>query len=140
MKKVAGAAATVALLLVLPVSAHAWNGQGVQGTGPMSTHAVVVAPKGPNAVVVAPHQHPVVVAPHHGFVRPRAFVGVGVGAPVWWPAYAYPYPAYAYAPPTVYVPPPEPTYWYYCPALGAYYPYVQQCPTEWLTVVPQPTN
>src|SRR5262245_38576434 len=104
MKKLAGAAVTVALLLVVSVPAHAWNGQRIQGSGPMPPHAVVVAPKAPNAVVVAPHHHPVVVSPHHGFVHPRAFVGVGVGAPFWWPAYAYPYPAYAYAPPTVYVP------------------------------------
>src|SRR5262245_48992965 len=139
MKKLVGAAGMVALLLlVVSLPAHAWSGQGVQSSGPMSPHgvvvpanvpkAVVVAPRpiaaaphapsqvAPHPVVVAPHHRPVVVAPDHGFVRPRAFVGVGVAAPFGWPAYAYRYPAYAYAPPTVYVPPPEPVYWYYCPA------------------------
>ena len=28
-------------------------------------------------------------------------------------------------------------YWYYCPQLGAYYPYVQQCPGPWQRVLPQ---
>jgi hypothetical protein len=30
-----------------------------------------------------------------------------------------------------------PGYWYYCQEPAGYYPYVQQCPTEWLTVLPQ---
>jgi hypothetical protein len=40
--------------------------------------------------------------------------------------------------PPVYIqqsPPPQP-YWYYCEASRTYYPYVQQCPGGWLTVVP----
>src|SRR5213594_3479559 len=81
----------------------------------------------------------IVVARPHVFVGPRVFVGVGVGAPVWWPAYAYPYPAYAYAPPTDYAQPygrQESAYWYYCQNPAGYYPYVQQCPTSWLQVVP----
>ena len=32
-----------------------------------------------------------------------------------------------------------PMYWYYCPDSKAYYPYVQQCPTAWLKVIPQTT-
>jgi hypothetical protein len=32
--------------------------------------------------------------------------------------------------------PTAPAYWYYCADAQAYYPYVQQCPGGWLTVVP----
>jgi hypothetical protein len=57
------------------------------------------------------------------------------------PAY-YP-PAQTYYPPApTYVPaPPAPVvqaYWYYCPALGNYYPYVRDCPGGWQPVLPQP--
>ena len=32
---------------------------------------------------------------------------------------------------------PQPSqYWYYCEDTGGYYPYVQQCPKGWMTVVP----
>ena len=41
----------------------------------------------------------------------------------YWPGY---YPA---AVPAV-------EYWYYCQPSAAYYPYVQECPTEWQPVVP----
>jgi hypothetical protein len=81
----------------------------------------------------------------------RVFFGVGVGVPLWYPwpyPYAYPYPYPAYSPPVVvqssppvYVqrepsPPPQ-SYWYYCQASQAYYPYVKECPGGWLQVVPQ---
>lgn len=88
--------------------------------------------------------------------------GFGFGP---WPAYPYlgyapyyyPYGGYyPYSPPVivqqepqVYIqqaPPaeaaptaPEPApgqYWYYCEDARAYYPYVQQCPRGWMTVVP----
>ena len=53
-------------------------------------------------------------------------------------------------PPTVYVAP-EPVvvvqpqasggeWWYFCRAAGAYYPYVQQCPTGWERVPPYPAD
>ena len=29
---------------------------------------------------------------------------------------------------------PYPTYWYYCPSAGAYYPYVSYCPDAWVPV------
>ena len=32
--------------------------------------------------------------------------------------------------------PPAPSYWYYCPESRAYYPYVKECVSGWLTVVP----
>jgi hypothetical protein len=32
----------------------------------------------------------------------------------------------------------QPYYWYYCPDSKTYYPYVKQCPSGWLKVVPTP--
>lgn len=70
-------------------------------------------------------------AGHPGF---RTFVGAVAVAPLLMAA-----PRYYYSQPPVYVaPPPRPAYWYYCPALNAYYPYVQECPDPWQPVVPQP--
>ena len=67
----------------------------------------------------------------HFFVGPRVFIG----APFWWyTPYAY-VPAYV-DPPQVYAQP-APSYWYYCPSAGAYYPYVSSCPEGWLQVVPR---
>src|SRR5213594_1139308 len=147
--------AVLAIVLILAGTgpADAWGARGFHSsTIVVSSRTVVVAPRTVvvarphagsavivsfRAVVVAPRA--VVVARPHVFVGPRVFVGVGVGAPVWWPAYAYPYPAYAYAPPTDYAQPygrQEPAYWYYCQNPAGYYPYVQQCPTSWLQVVP----
>lgn len=95
---------------------------------------------------------------HRHFVpRSRVFVGttVFVGPGFWgppWPYWRDPYWYPAYAPPVmireepqVYVqqqpapPPPQPQQysWYYCPDTKTYYPYVQQCPSGWLKVVPQ---
>jgi hypothetical protein len=82
---------------------------------------------------------------------PRFFVGVG--APFWWYpyGYAYTYPVPAYAPPVVVesapqtyiqqgdVPAQPQAYWYYCQPSQTYYPYVKECPTGWLQVVPQTT-
>lgn len=79
----------------------------------------------------------------HGFFGPRVFVGprVFIGAP-----FGYPYPYYAPpvvvepAPaPPVYAqaPPPAQQYWYYCEDPRGYYPYISQCPGEWLQVVPR---
>jgi hypothetical protein len=80
-------------------------------------------------------------------------ITAGVAAAVTAP-FAYPYATYpappvyappvyagpqAYAGPPVYAapPPPAPSYWYYCPSAGGYYPYVGACPGGWLTVVPR---
>ena len=92
----------------------------------------------------------------------HSFFSFTFGAPLFWRPYAY-YPFYgSYYPfyeyprttvviqrqPEVYVqqaaPPPAPqtasgNYWYYCPDTRTYYPYVQTCPSNWLTVVP-PTS
>lgn len=59
--------------------------------------------------------------------------------------YSYPYRYYPYvAPkvspqqPTVYVQ--QQAYWYYCENAKAYYPYVQDCPSGWVRVVPPTTE
>jgi hypothetical protein len=82
------------------------------------------------------------------FWGPRFGWGPGWGGWYGYPYYAYPPPVYA--PPVVVEQQPqvftqqpqespssqEPYYWYYCPDSKTYYPYVQQCPGGWLTVVP----
>ncbi|HZQ75443.1 MAG TPA: hypothetical protein VFB08_21215 [Burkholderiales bacterium] len=66
---------------------------------------------------------------HHFHSAPRVFIGGAFVAP-----FFYPPPVYAY-PPAYYEPAPAyQTYWY-CPAYGAYYPTVQQCPGGWQQVV-----
>ena len=80
----------------------------------------------------------------HGF-RGSVVIGTGVWlgpywSPYWYPPY-YPYDPYETVPvvaePQTYIQPsPAPSYWYYCEEAKAYYPYVQQCPGGWLTVVP----
>jgi hypothetical protein len=83
------------------------------------------------------------------YVGARVWVGPGIWwgsrafwGPYWW-GYPYPYaapPVVIQQPAPTYVEPappnPEPYYWYYCRERQAYYPYVQQCPSEWLKVVP----
>jgi hypothetical protein len=60
--------------------------------------------------------------------RPDAFIGVPFSpAPVYPDYYS---PDYADAPPA-------PTYWYYCPSYGAYYPTVPSCPDAWVPVASQ---
>ncbi len=77
---------------------------------------------------------------HHGFDghRSRVFIGgtVFLGDPFWWgPPPVYAPPVVVQQPAPVYTAPPA-TYWYYCPNPQGYYPYVQQCPPGWMTVVP----
>jgi hypothetical protein len=64
---------------------------------------------------------------HHFHAAPRVFIGGGFA-----PFY-YPPPVYAYPPPYYAAPPAYQTYWY-CPAYGAYYPSVRQCPGGWQQV------
>ncbi len=80
-------------------------------------------------------------------------VGVGLlGLGLWEmsrPYYAYPYYPYSYPSPVViqqpaaevYVQPApqqpeEPGYWYYCQNPQGYYPYLRQCSSGWMKVVP----
>lgn len=135
MWKRLGSAILLAAILLLGVRQ---SGQAM-GTGPgrfgFHGHAVVT----PHRPFV--HDH---FRGHPGF-RTRIFIGSGFwwGPPWWWGAA---YPAYA-APPVIvqdaspaYVQPgptsQQPNYWYYCPNPAGYYPYIQECPAGWLTVVP----
>jgi hypothetical protein len=98
----------VAAVLLLPVSAQAWD-RGFH------------------------HSHHF----HHGCCfsggfAAGVFTGVVLGR-AFAPVYAYPAPAYAYPAP-VYAPPPLPTYWYWCPSARAYYPYVPSCSEAWVPV------
>jgi hypothetical protein len=61
----------------------------------------------------------------HGFRYTSVFVG---GSFVFWPS-AYYWPDYHPGSPAV-------EYWYYCQPYAAYYPYVQECPTDWQPVLP----
>ena len=76
--------------------------------------------------------------PHNKFHHNgKAFVTTGVVFPAYYPYYPY-YPFYPY---NGFYPGPAPGYappgmWYFCPALGAYYPYVQECPSGWQPVQP----
>jgi hypothetical protein len=89
----------------------------------------------------------------HGW-HGRPFIGgVFFGTPLFArPWYAAPPivvgPPVVYAPPAVVVTPPPPVYaqppapaeayWFYCREARAYYPQVQQCPSGWVQVAPQP--
>ncbi|HYB43385.1 MAG TPA: hypothetical protein VEL75_16515 [Candidatus Methylomirabilis sp.] len=91
----------------------------------------------------------------------RVFVGVNVGVPLWGPVWGPPvvYPApVLVAPPPIIVqsppppqtfverqPPPPPQvqaqaqpsqFWYFCQDSQTYFPYVKECPSGWLQVVP----
>lgn len=75
---------------------------------------------------------------HRGYVRSHVVIG-------WTP---WPWPVYSYRvsePVPVLVEPlpvtplePQPALWYYCEAAGAFYPYVQTCPTGWKSVPADP--
>jgi hypothetical protein len=72
---------------------------------------------------------------HHG-ARARVFIS----SPFFFaPRPYYYYPAPVFAPPVEYIQqePAESQYWYYCPASGAYYPYVKDCSGGWQLVQPQ---
>jgi hypothetical protein len=89
----------------------------------------------------------------HEFVEHRGFRGhheggtrVVIGSGFWWGPdwWGPPYPYYADPPTIVQEEPPvslqpetQPQYyWYFCPNPPGYYPYVQQCPSGWMTVAP----
>jgi hypothetical protein len=51
------------------------------------------------------------------------------------PSYGYAAPSYGYAAPAA--PAVAGTSWYYCQTPAGYYPYVQQCMTQWQPVAPR---
>ncbi len=63
---------------------------------------------------------------HGPFVHRRIFIAAPILAPAFVPR-IYGAVPYGYAPPT---------YWYYCPEFGAYYPTVTDCPGPWQPVLP----
>lgn len=80
----------------------------------------------------------------------RSHFGIYFSVPYSYPLYGPP-PYYYYPPvivrpePQVYIekaaPVPAPqtqSYWYYCTNPQGYYPYVKDCPSGWLQVVPTP--
>jgi hypothetical protein len=92
---------------------------------------------------------------YHGVHHRGYYGGTRVFIGGWWgPSYTYPYPCpypypYYATPPVViqqqpqeYIQqgaaPPQQNYWYYCQNPQGYYPYIKECPTGWLQVVPQP--
>ena len=150
MKKVMYVALTIAAL-VLGAALVAYAADGPRGPAGFQGHA----PAGFQGRAEVPahrgffehhevHPHPGIphrpgFADHHDFRHhhgTRVFVAPGFWwAPDWWgPDYP------PYAPPPVYgQPETQPQYyWYYCQNPQGYYPYVQQCPGGWQTVVPSP--
>ena len=96
----------------------------------------------------------------HGRGHGGVSLGINLGVPTWpwyYPPYYYPYPPMVAMPaypnvvavqpsPQVYIekggetsgqPAPSSNYWYYCPNPQGYYPYVKECQTGWMTVLPQ---
>ncbi|MEY4730481.1 MAG: hypothetical protein RL020_1639 [Pseudomonadota bacterium] len=87
----------------------------------------------------------------HGGGHWHGGFSLNIGAPFFWPYYAYapvyyPQPVVvAPAPQVVYIeqaqapiaPPQAQQYWYYCGNPQGYYPNVQQCPAGWQKVLPQ---
>ena len=83
------------------------------------------------------HGHAGHVAPHRHFGG-GARVGVIIGVPLVGPWF-YPAPSLYYWPPPAYIEQaPTQAYWYFCPELNAYHPYVQECPGGWQPVLAQP--
>jgi hypothetical protein len=87
-------------------------------------------------------------AQHHGG---HLRFGVTIG-PYWGPWYLPP-PTYYYPPVVIeqqspiYVQQqpvmeaaPQNSYWYFCRAANAYYPYVKECPAGWEKVLPRPAG
>lgn len=80
----------------------------------------------------------------HGHDHARVSIAIGAAWGPWFPPLSHHY-VYGYAPRVVerivtpvYIerapPPPPASYWYYCAAAGAYYPYVNACPSGWQRV------
>ena len=91
----------------------------------------------------------------HGGHGSRVGIGVWLG-PGWWPGWGWPYYYPSYYPyypaeqtiviqqPEVYEQPTpqaeQPVYWYFCKNPQGYFPYVKQCPSGWMKVVPTPPD
>src|SRR5690349_12769028 len=116
------AAVCAALLFAATLDSHAAGFSGRGGSGGGAHVSGAHASHG--GFAHGPHTT-VVVRGGFGFYY-------GWPGPYYWPGYYYA-PAYYYPAPVYYAapaaePPPPTAYWYYCAPLGAYYPYVQDCP------------
>jgi hypothetical protein len=86
---------------------------------------------------------------YHRYGGSSVRLGFYVGSPWWGPWWGAPTYYYNYAPPVVMQPsvplemptvqaPAANSYWYFCRAANAYYPYVRSCPSGWEQVTPTP--
>ena len=131
---------TLAVILVL-IAMVSVPARGHSGGG--RSHGSHASSGGVGFGSVGSHGYSGVRAPAHRVAPGRHFgggarIGVFIGAPLYAPLF-YPAPRYYYSPPPVYIEQaPTPAYWYFCPELNAYYPYVQECPGGWQPVLPQP--
>ena len=119
-----GLALACCALLATPIG-DAWAGGRSGGGRPASSHSGGTRPSG------AHHHH------HHGQAA------IFISSPAWFYPWYAPAPVYSPPePPPVYIEQstPRDAYWFYCPASGAYYPYVNECAGGWQLVVPQVTN
>ena len=143
--------AAVMALMSVSVFARGDSGGGGRGghpsagrTGPGS-HGSHASSGRASAGSHGGHAFPGVRAPGRHVAPPRHFgggarVGVFIAAPLYAPLF-YPAPTYYYSPPPAYIEQaPTPDYWYFCPELNAYYPYVEECPGGWQPVLPQPSG
>jgi hypothetical protein len=129
----------VVLLLISAVPGHTdrggYRGHGYKGDGHKSHGHRGDGHRG--------HRH----GRPYGYRGPRVFIGPRLVVPFgpYWEPYGYP-PVVIAPSPHVYVQPLPPvaaqpypaSYWYYCEAYQAYYPYVEQCPGGWRPVTPTP--
>jgi hypothetical protein len=123
----------IALAIVLTmVSGVAWSGRGghgFHGHGAFVGHGQFIA-----------HRPFFVHRPFFAHPRFSTSFGVFIGAPLFvGPPLVYASPPVVYASPPAYVEQSTPatsSYWYFCPDSKTYYPYVQECPSGWLRVVP----
>lgn len=125
-----------------------WHGGGPIGGGHFGGHShftprvPVYAPRISVYPVRPPVPHVVIRPIAPAYVAPRVViappvVGYGYG----YGGYGYAAPPVVYSPPVTYIeqPRPQEQYWYYCADYQAYYPNVEQCPSEWMRVLPNGT-
>jgi hypothetical protein len=131
--------------VILVVAAFVFVSAGPSHARPGGGHGFAGGHSGAHVEGHRGFQGPPASPSYRGFDGHRAFhrggqarVFVGVAPFIAGPAYAYGWPAdpgEVYSVPAY--PTPPPSYWYYCPSAGGYYPDVPACPEPW---VPVPTQ